>query len=78
MYCLFRVNVRLGEYDTRSDPDCDEYLHQAYNCCCAPPALNFGVKEVIIHENYNYNDRTRYHDIALIKMDRDVEYTGKK
>ncbi|KAF2883692.1 hypothetical protein ILUMI_22475 [Ignelater luminosus] len=68
-------NIRLGEYDTRTNPDCDEVLVSAYNCCCATPVVNAGIQEIIVHENYNSNDANRYSDIALIRLDHDIEFT---
>lgn len=43
---------------------------------CAPPPVNVPIEELIPHEQYNPNDRNQYHDIALLRLKLDVEYTG--
>ncbi|KAF2891877.1 hypothetical protein ILUMI_14313 [Ignelater luminosus] len=61
------VNVRLGEWDTRTDEDCDEIGGFRD---CIEPAVDYGVEETIPHSDYDDNSRNRYHDIALIRLNR--------
>lgn len=72
---VFRVNVRLGEWDIRTDKDCIEV--DGYSDC-NDPALNSDVEEAIPHSEYNDNDKSREHDIALVRLARTVQFTGKK
>lgn len=73
---FFRISVRLGEYDTEKDPDCVEVFRGRQDC--APPPVNVPIEELIPHEQYNPNDRNQYHDIALLRLKLDVEYTGNR
>jgi Trypsin len=56
--------VRLGENDLTKDPDCDT----------CPPVIDYGIEKKHVHpENTNFN-----HDIALIRLDKNVNLTGSK
>ncbi|XP_055597019.1 CLIP domain-containing serine protease B4-like [Uranotaenia lowii] len=63
----FRVTkVRLGEWDVLSDNDCVDGL-------CADPPVDIRVAGHIVHPDYTAED---YHnDIALIKLERPVQFT---
>lgn len=58
----WRVNaVRLGEWDTSMNPDCD-------NDECYDPVQDIPVEQLIPHENF-INSRTEVHnDIALLRL----------
>ena len=62
--------MRVGEYDLGSELDCDQYGD------CAPPPQDFSPVQVIIHQEYNKPTKFR-HDIAIIKLDRDVRVNGR-
>ncbi|XP_049287587.1 uncharacterized protein LOC125766049 [Anopheles funestus] len=62
------VNVRLGDYNTATEVDCEEDDPET----CADPPQNFGIEEQIIHPGYEKNGPFQHHDIALIRLDRDV------
>lgn len=63
-----RTSVRLGELDERTDPDC-------YQSECADPVQDFHPSVVIVHKDY---DRPKFrNDLALIRLDRPVNITGK-
>ncbi|XP_037953874.1 spaetzle-processing enzyme-like [Teleopsis dalmanni] len=66
--------VRLGEWNTTSDPDCvvDINGHKE----CALPHVDVEVEETIVHENYMWSSRDQYNDIALIRLKEPVQYTG--
>lgn len=66
----FRTAVRLGEWDTTTDTDCD-------NGDCSDPVVDVAVEELLSHENYNPNSKTQENDIALIRLSRDVDFTGR-
>ncbi|XP_058467759.1 CLIP domain-containing serine protease B9-like isoform X2 [Malaya genurostris] len=63
------VYVRLGEYDTRTDPDCDEYMD------CAPPFTRYGVEEYTIHPNFTRMVRSG-NDIGLLRLNRNVQFNN--
>ncbi|XP_015120009.1 CLIP domain-containing serine protease 2 [Diachasma alloeum] len=67
------TNVRLGEYNTDTDPDC--VMDSDNSEVCAPPLITVGVEETIVHENYQPLDRNQFNDIALLRLSRDVEFT---
>lgn len=70
----FRVSVRLGEYDTETDRDC---VNNGFTTECSDPTVNVPVEERIAHENYNPTDTNQFHDIALLRLSRDVKFTSK-
>lgn len=59
------IGVRLGEWDLNNDNDC-------LDGDCADVPVNMGVEKVIVHENYDPNNKAQYNDIALIRFTRDV------
>jgi hypothetical protein len=61
-------SVRLGEWDTASDTDCDEDD-------CSDPVVDVPVEQIITHENYNPNAKSQENDIALLRLSRPVTYT---
>ncbi len=66
---IIRSSVRLGEWDTSTDEDCDRGD-------CSDPAVDVAVEEVITHESYNPNSKAQENDIALLRLSRSVAYTG--
>ena len=72
MNFFYRINVRLGEYDTDTDIDC---VIIGKKQDCADPHLNFGVEEIIPHPGYSSLNRNRVHDIALIRLSGNVKYS---
>ncbi|XP_060648956.1 serine protease 7 [Drosophila nasuta] len=60
------TTVRLGEYDISKEIDCVRNV-------CNRPVLEIGVEEVIVHPQYNADDNNRHHDIALIRLNQQVE-----
>lgn len=66
------VKVRLGEHDKTKAEDCIVYKDGEIEC--AAPAIDVDVEETIIPKNYNRPIRFR-HDIALIRLAENVEYT---
>ncbi|CAH1110126.1 unnamed protein product [Psylliodes chrysocephalus] len=67
------VGVRLGEYDTDTPIDC---VTKGNRKICAPAPVNVLVEERIAHELYNPFDFNHYHDIALLRLARDVSYSS--
>jgi hypothetical protein len=63
------VNVRLGEYNTETEQDCSNQL--GFEICNNKP-VDSEIERVIIHPDYSDTNADRYHDVALIKLKRDV------
>lgn len=61
-------SVRIGEYDTQSDPDCQ-------NGFCAPPVVNHAISHVIVHPDYVSGQY--HHDIALVVLKTPLNFTGR-
>lgn len=62
--------MRLGEWNTMEDPDCD------IETICADPPIDVTPEEIICHPQYSDESRNKLHDIALIRLSRDVQFTG--
>lgn len=77
---FYRFRVRLGEYDLDTEIDCNNsngrrgLLPNA--ATCADPPLNVDVEEIIVHPLYN--NRKKINDIALLRLARNISYTGNK
>lgn len=60
--------VRLGEWDTATDPDCE-------NNECYDPIQDIPIQQLIAHENF-INTRTEVHnDIALLRLASEAKLT---
>ncbi|XP_055842594.1 serine protease grass-like [Episyrphus balteatus] len=57
------VRVRLGEYDTESNEDCEGEGHKKR---CAPPTQEIGIKEAIYHKDFNFT--AMVNDIGLLRL----------
>lgn len=66
-HSIFRHEIVLGENDASSDIDCDDDI-------CADPLQYFKPTRIIVPKQYN--KRRTQHDIALVKLDRPVCFTG--
>lgn len=64
-----KIIVRLGEHDDQTDPDCDD------DGFCGDPVQDYEIEKIITHENFN--PETFWDDIALIKLKKAVNFTGK-
>lgn len=65
----------MGEYDTEKEKDCVSHGVGAEDCTDDP--IDIEVEERIAHEQYDPRDMNQYHDIALLRLKRDVpKYTG--
>lgn len=61
-------SVRLGEWDTGTENDCDE-------ADCSDPPQDVAIERAITHEQYDPNSRGQYNDIALLRLVRPVAFT---
>ncbi|XP_062715763.1 CLIP domain-containing serine protease B4-like [Aedes albopictus] len=62
------VGVRLGEHDLNTALDCE--FEQ-----CEEPPVTVGIEKIIVHDGYSPQSKAQHDDIALIRLDRDVEYS---
>ncbi|CAH1727601.1 unnamed protein product [Chironomus riparius] len=58
--------VRLGDWDIGTNPDCDE------DGRCNDPYVEIPIENITVHENYNFSIEIQCNDIALIKLQRNV------
>lgn len=63
------VSVRLGEWDTSTEIDCND------DEICAPKPQDIAVAEQISHEGYMPNSQAQQDDIALLRLERSVTLT---
>uniref|UniRef100_A0A1I8PZH1 CLIP domain-containing serine protease n=1 Tax=Stomoxys calcitrans TaxID=35570 RepID=A0A1I8PZH1_STOCA len=61
------IAIRLGEHRKSTTRDCFTLMEQEK---CAPPVEDIGIEEFILHSNY----RGVYNDIALVRLNRKVEF----
>lgn len=59
--------VRLGEWDTLTNPDC-QVSHAPEKTECAPPYQDVLVEEIIVHQNYSMDAGSQTNDIAMIRL----------
>lgn len=69
----FSTVVRLGEHNLTSEIDCD---NRSGRRICAPRYQDFVPVEVTQHPSFNVRD-TMSDDIALIRLDRDVDFNSE-
>lgn len=62
------VSVRLGEHNLDTPLDCEFEL-------CEEPPVTMGIEKIIVHEGYSPQSKDHHDDIALIRLDRDVEFS---
>ncbi|XP_017849680.1 serine protease easter [Drosophila busckii] len=65
--------VRLGEWDTTTDPDCEVDVRGMKDC--APAHLDVPVERTIPHPSYDPFSKNQVNDIALLRLGRQIEYT---
>ena len=68
--------VRLGEFDTEQDPDCETDL-LSKEVTCAPPPQDLLIERIIVHPRYAAGSNNRFDDIGLVRLDRDAQFNGK-
>uniref|UniRef100_A0A182MDL9 CLIP domain-containing serine protease n=1 Tax=Anopheles culicifacies TaxID=139723 RepID=A0A182MDL9_9DIPT len=60
--------VRLGEWDLSSASDCEDDI-----CSIAP--IDVDIEKIIVHSSYDSKDKNHNHDIALIRLNQDINYS---
>lgn len=71
MEIVLRIGVRLGEWRLSTQRDC---LGQKGLEECSDPPLDLGIEKSTAHPYYSR--KTRDHDIAIIRLERNVQFTG--
>ncbi|EDV92748.1 serine protease easter [Drosophila grimshawi] len=69
------TNVRLGEWDTLTNPDCHVTNNGAGETVCAPPYQDVPIEEIIVHPSYNKDGVSQMHDIAMIRLKDPVQFS---
>ncbi|XP_013118286.1 serine protease 7 [Stomoxys calcitrans] len=62
------TRIRLGEYNINEEIDC-------IRADCNDKVVEVGFDEVLPHPQYDVRNANNYHDIALIRLDQDVQYS---
>ncbi|XP_063700511.1 serine protease easter-like [Culicoides brevitarsis] len=65
----FLKSVRLGEWNLKTEEDCDE------SGDCSDPVQDIPIEQTISHIKYDSSDRNSLYDIALIRLIRPVQFT---
>ena len=73
--CNFRVSVRLGECNIETSPDC---FYKGQEKKCAPVELSVPIEDAIQHEAYDPDVLGKFDDIALLRLDRNITYSGNR
>lgn len=60
-FIFFRIGVRLGEHDIKTEEDCDPMRDY-----CAPPVQDFYIEEIITHPYYKSDNFAN--DVAILKL----------
>lgn len=64
--------VRLGEWDTTTNPDCQVNEGKAE---CAPPFQDLPIEEIKVHPLYNKDSISQANDIAMIRLGEPVLFS---
>lgn len=67
------AGVRLGEWNLTSIEDCEYYENNIKDC--SDPVINVGIEEIVSYPEYDSRSNNQYHDIALLRLRRNVEFT---
>ncbi|XP_075145131.1 serine protease 7 [Haematobia irritans] len=62
------TRIRLGEYNINEEIDC-------ISGDCNNKVVEVGFEQVIAHPEYDVRNNNKYHDIALIRLDQEVQYS---
>lgn len=81
-HCLSGLNptwqltgVRFGEYDTRTKIDCLPDGDEFESTNCIVKSIIVPVEEQIIHPEFSTSNRNHHHDIALLRLAREITFT---
>lgn len=63
----------MGEHRLSTNTDCVDHGVNGQDCI-ANQTIDVGIMSVTIHPNYD--KRSYVHDVALVKLAKDIEFTG--
>lgn len=66
--------MRLGEHDLRAEKDCRR-AGGGGEMCTLPPQT-FGIEKIVVHPTFNQR-APESDDIALLRLDRDVDFDSE-
>lgn len=66
--------VRLGEWNLRSNPDCDESLRGER--VCAPPVIDLAITQKFVHSDFIPFSVHQNNDIAILRLNMSVEFNS--
>jgi hypothetical protein len=67
------TGVRLGEWDTTQEVDCDDsFINEQV---CNDPPVDIPIEKLIPHEQYDPQGANQHNDIALLRLAQPVTYT---
>ncbi|XP_036324778.1 serine protease easter-like [Rhagoletis pomonella] len=66
-------SVRLGEWDLRTNPDCEIDVRGKESC--APPFIELGIERAISHPKYVSSSNEQFYDVALLRLEESVSYS---
>lgn len=66
------MEVRLGEYHIVNDTDCvsEQNIEE-----CSEPVRDYAINKIIVHPEYSSEQQVN--DIALLRLNGSVSYSGK-
>lgn len=67
-------SVRLGEYNTGTNPDCIPDGEESMICADEP--MSVPVEGQFVHEGYEPKSTDQHNDIALLRLSREVAFTN--
>ncbi|KAI9584871.1 hypothetical protein GQX74_006766 [Glossina fuscipes] len=65
-------SVRLGEWDTSTNPDC--ILNAYGEAFCAPKHIIVMIEHAVPHPLYKPNSKNSINDIGLLRLERNIRY----
>lgn len=68
------TGVRLGEWDTSTENDCDESF--VGEKICNDPPLDIPIELKIPHEQYDPQASNQHNDIALLRLVQNAQYSA--
>ena len=74
MFCRID-SVRLGEHTFNSSKDCEVDIEQN-RTICSDPHVDIKVQAITFHPKFRFDQNQLMHDIALIRLNKTVNYTG--
>ncbi|XP_070502642.1 serine protease easter-like [Chironomus tepperi] len=66
-------HVRLGEWDTAQEVDCDDSFKNER--VCSQPPIDVNIVERIPHPQYDPYNNNQFNDIAMLRLEHPIEYT---